>query len=268
MTFGSLFSGIGGLDLALEAFGHEVAWQAEIDPHARAVLAHHWPGVHCYKDVREIDGSAVRVDLVCGGFPCQPHSLAGKRRGTSDARWLWPEFCRIVREVRPSFVFVENVPGLRTSGLSVVLADLAALGFDAEWGCFSAAEVGAPHRRVRLHILAYATNGRAGRAVRLYPGTVSGASHGRMANGGHEDLEEEVARRALWPTPAARTGAAESNLIGTNSRPLNEVVHAQTPGQLNPTWVEWLMGFPPEHTACASSVTPSSGSKPRTRSKP
>lgn len=156
MTIGSLFSGIGGLEMGLGACGMgPVVWQCDSDPYARAVLAEHWPDVRRYNDVKEIDGNAARVDLVCGGFPCQPHSLAGKRRGMSDARWLWPEFARIIADVRPSAVFIENVPGLRTSGLSTVLADLAALGFDAEWGCFSACEVGAPHSRRRLFVLAY-----------------------------------------------------------------------------------------------------------------
>ncbi len=156
MTFGSLFSGIGGLDLALEAFGMSCAWQCDNDPAALAVLAHHWPTVRRYTDVREIDANAARVDVVCGGFPCQPHSLAGKRKGTSDARWLWPEFARIIEAVQPKAVFIENVPGLLTSGLRNVLADLARLGFDAEWLTVGACAVGAPHSRQRMFLLAYA----------------------------------------------------------------------------------------------------------------
>lgn len=138
----------------------QVLWQAECDPHALTVLAHHFPTVRRYTDVRDIDERAARVDVVCGGFPCQPHSLAGKRKGTSDERWIWPEFARIVGVLRPSLVFVENVPGLRTSGLQDVLADLASLGFDAEWDLFQAAEAGAPHRRRRLFVLAYANGDR------------------------------------------------------------------------------------------------------------
>lgn len=158
MTFrvGSLFSGIGGLDLALEAFGGEVVWQCDSDSFCRGVLAKHWPGVRCYEDVREIDGTAAQVDVICGGFPCQPVSVAGRRKGKSDARWLWPEFARIVSVLRPHAVFIENVPGLRSLGLRDVLADLAGLGFDAEWGCVTAAEVGAPHIRRRIFVLAYA----------------------------------------------------------------------------------------------------------------
>lgn len=157
MTIGSLFSGIAGLEAGLESLGlGPVLWQCDSDPAARRVLAARYPGVRCYEDVRQIDGSAARVQLVCGGFPCQPHSTAGKRKGTKDPRWLWPEFARVIEAVRPQAVFIENVPGLRSSGLSEVLADLADLGFDAEWDLFRASDVGAPHRRTRLFVLAHA----------------------------------------------------------------------------------------------------------------
>jgi DNA (cytosine-5)-methyltransferase 1 len=157
VKIGSLFSGIGGLELGIiaENPGAEVVWQAECDPYALKVLERHFPTVRRIDDVRKIDASVTRPDVICGGFPCQPHSLAGKRRGTSDERWLWPEFARIVGAVRPSAVFIENVPGLRTSGLRDVLADLADLGFDAVWDCFTAAEVGAPQLRRRLFVFAY-----------------------------------------------------------------------------------------------------------------
>src|SRR6266487_3849645 len=101
MRFGSLFSGIGGLDLGLERAGMECRWQVEIDPYCQAVLRKHWPGVPKYEDVRTISDELERVDLVCGGFPCQPVSLAGRRRGAADERWLWPEFARLLRVLRP-----------------------------------------------------------------------------------------------------------------------------------------------------------------------
>lgn len=158
MTVGSLFSGIAGLERGIERAnpGARVIWQAEANPYCRRVLARHYPGVRCYEDVRHVDERAERPDVICGGFPCQPVSLAGKRLGKEDPRWLWPEFARIVACLRPSAVFIENVPGLRTTGLRDVLADLARLGFDAEWDYFTAAETGAPHIRRRLFLLAYA----------------------------------------------------------------------------------------------------------------
>lgn len=132
-----------------------VAWQCEIDPYCRAVIAHHWPGVVCYDDIRSIDDTAERVDLICGGFPCQPVSLAGKGLAQEDPRWLWPEFARVVGLLRPRYVLVENVPGLVRRGLADVVGDLAALGYDAEWQVVSAASVGAPHLRERIFIVAY-----------------------------------------------------------------------------------------------------------------
>ncbi len=155
MIFGSLFSGIGGLDLALEAFGHTPVWQAEIDPFARDVLAKHWPKVRCYADVKEIDGRAERPDIICGGFPCQDISDAGLREGIDGERsGLWSEFVRIIRVLRPRVVFVENVAALLHRGMGRVLGDLASLGFDAEWAVFGAWETGTHFEGERLYLLA------------------------------------------------------------------------------------------------------------------
>lgn len=154
---GSLFAGIGGLELGLERAGlGPVAWQVEMDAFCRAVLAQHWPSVdRSVEDVRHAGSATLAaVDIICGGFPCQPASVAGKRRAQHDPRWLWPEFRRVVAELRPRVVVIENVRGLRTAGLRDVLADLAALGFDAEWACHLVSEIGAPHERPRLWILA------------------------------------------------------------------------------------------------------------------
>lgn len=162
IRIGSLFTGIAGLDRGVEQAlaqlgqASRVEWQAEKDPYARAVLAKHYPTVRRYEDVRDVDAHAPPVDLICGGFPCQDLSLAGKREGITGARsGLWSEFERCIRVLRPSLVLVENVPEL-AAYLGHVLGPLAELGFDAEWGLFSAAEVGAPHRRERMFILAYA----------------------------------------------------------------------------------------------------------------
>ena len=158
----SLFSGIGGLDLGLERAGMTVVGQVEIDPWCRKVLAKHWPEVPRHDDVRTAAGwwgDRAAPDLVCGGFPCQPASTAGKRRGPTDGRWLWPAMAGVIRHLRPRYVLVENVLGLSTAGLGDVLGDLAALGFDADWGVLSACAVGAPHPRARLFIVAHADDG-------------------------------------------------------------------------------------------------------------
>jgi DNA (cytosine-5)-methyltransferase 1 len=160
LTVGSLFAGIGGFDLAAERAGLEVKWQVEIDDFCNRVLEKHWPHVRRYRDVRTVGPELERVDVICGGFPCQPVSLAGARRAQSDERWLWPQFARLVRELRPHYVVVENVPGLLTAGFSDVLGDLAALGMDAEWESIPARAVGAKHKRERVWVVAYPSGSR------------------------------------------------------------------------------------------------------------
>lgn len=179
MLIGSLFSGIGGLELGVEAAtGGRVAWQVERDPWCRKVLARHWPDAARFDDVCAVGSELAAVDLICGGFPCQPASVAGARKGMSDDRWLWPQFARIVGVVRPRFVFVENVAGLLTlddgRAWGSVLGSLAALGYDAQWDVFRASDVGAPHRRERVFGLAYARGVDAQRRGR--PGAVAGES--------------------------------------------------------------------------------------------
>jgi DNA (cytosine-5)-methyltransferase 1 len=154
--FGSLFTGIGGMDKGLEDAGWECAFQIEINPYCTAILEKHWPNVPRFGDITEVDWNEVpAVDLLAGGFPCQPVSYAGKGKAQADHRWLWPHFARAIRALRPRLVLVENVPGLRGRGLDVVLGDLATIGYDAEWHCIPAAALGAPHRRDRVWIVAY-----------------------------------------------------------------------------------------------------------------
>ena len=156
-----LFSGIGGFSLGLERAGMRTVAFCECEPYARAVLRKHWPDVPCYDDVRTLTADrlardGIGVDLICGGFPCQDISFAGKGAGLAGERsGLWREFARLIGEIRPRFVIVENVSALLSRGLGDVLGDLAALGFDAEWHCIPASAVGAPHRRDRVWIVAY-----------------------------------------------------------------------------------------------------------------
>lgn len=157
LRVGSLFSGIGGLELGLESLGMEVAWQVEIDPFCREVLAHHWPNVRRFDDVRSVSSEDLEyVDVICGGYPCQPFSLAGKRKGKNDERHLWPEFHRLLRDLRPKYAILENVPGHLSMGFGEVLSDLHQIGYDAEWDIIAAADyrVGAPHLRKRLFVIA------------------------------------------------------------------------------------------------------------------
>ena len=156
-----LFSGIGGFSLGLERTkGFETVAFCEIEPYARRVLAKHWPGVPIYDDVTTLTASrleadGIAVDAICGGFPCQDISNAGNGAGLEGERsGLWFEFRRLIEEIRPAWVFIENVSALRSRGLEVVLGGLAALGYDAEWHCIPASAVGAPHQRDRVWIVA------------------------------------------------------------------------------------------------------------------
>jgi DNA (cytosine-5)-methyltransferase 1 len=166
MRIGSLFSGIGGLELGLEwaGVGHTI-WQVEQDPFCRDVLAQHWPDATRFNDVREVGAHNLEpVDVICGGFPCQDVSTLGKRAGMGEGTrsGLWVEFARIIGELSPSLVIVENTRGLESLGLHLVLADLRALGYRGERSFVPACAVGAPHTRSRLFILAYASRQRVG----------------------------------------------------------------------------------------------------------
>jgi DNA (cytosine-5)-methyltransferase 1 len=164
LTFGSLFAGIGGIDLGFERAGLQCKWQVEIDAYAQKVLAKHWPNVRRHDDVRTWpQPDTERVDIIAGGFPCQDISYAGKGAGLAGERsGLFYEAMRIVREVGPRFVVLENVAALLTRGMGDVLGTLASLGYDAEWHCIPAAAVGAPHRRDRVFIVSYAKGERFG----------------------------------------------------------------------------------------------------------
>ena len=157
ITFGSLFAGIGGIDLGLERAGMACAFQVEINDFCQKVLSKHWPKVQRFADIRELSGADLpRVDVLAGGFPCQDLSSAGKKAGIDGEKsGLWAEFARLVCEIRPQAVIVENVPGLFVSGMARVLGDLAELGDDAQWDSISAHSVGAPHIRDRVFIQAY-----------------------------------------------------------------------------------------------------------------
>jgi DNA (cytosine-5)-methyltransferase 1 len=156
LTVGSLFSGIGGIDLGLERAGMNVIWQSEIDPFACKVLKKHWPEVPNHGDIKEIKWHEIeRPDVICGGYPCQPFSTAGKRRGNQDPRHLWPWVRYAISQLRPRYAIMENVRGHLSMGGTDVLGDLAGIGYDAEWRVISAASVGANHKRDRIFIVAY-----------------------------------------------------------------------------------------------------------------
>jgi DNA (cytosine-5)-methyltransferase 1 len=164
MKHGSLFSGIGGFDLAATWMGWTNVFYCEKDRFCGRVLKYYWPQSDGYEDIRAFSAIKYRglIDVLSGGFPCQPFSIAGRRKGTADDRYLWPEMCRIIGEVRPRWVVGENVPGLLNWGRGMVFeqvqADLEAQGYKVWAVILPAAGVGAPHRRDRIWFIAHADN--------------------------------------------------------------------------------------------------------------
>lgn len=164
LTVGSCFSGIGGLELGLEwTGGFETKWQIEKEDYAAETLKIYFPGIELHRDIRTIDPARLKpADIICGGYPCQPFSYAGQRKGAEDERNLWPEMFRTICFLRPRYALLENVPGHLSKGFLDVLADLASIGFDAEWTTLSSCSVGAPHPRERLFAVAYTESKRVG----------------------------------------------------------------------------------------------------------
>lgn len=174
-----LFSGIGGFSLGLERAGMETVAFCENEPHARAILKKHWPDVPIHEDVSKLDGKQYRntVDVVCGGFPCQDLSVAGKQSGfDGDRSSLYKQMLRIISECLPRYAIFENVTGLLTGNdgrwFAQFLYDLASVGYDAEWHCIPASELGAHHHRDRVWIIAYPTQ--------QYDGSLHRKSHERQ----------------------------------------------------------------------------------------
>lgn len=241
-----LFSGIGGFSLGLERAGMTTLAFCEIDPYARAVLDARWPGVFCFEDVRTLSAELLdvlgidRPDLICGGFPCQDISLAGKGAGLAGERsGLFYEIARLAGEIRPRWLLLENVAALRSRGLDAVLRELAALGYDAQWHLIPASALGAPHRRDRIWIVANAGGGRCGRAEGDdLPASALGAPHRRdrvwivaHAAGERRDRREgDQERREPHREAAGRPQGDDGPWAGGQGRGTGIVAHAYSNG--------------------------------------
>lgn len=202
-----LFSGIGGFSLGLERAGMKTIAFCEIDKKAQMVLKKHWPDVPVFEDVSKLTKEDIneQVDVICGGFPCQDISFAGRGAGLEGARsGLWYEFHRLIKEIKPRYAIIENVSALRSRGLDEVLRGISEVGYDAEWHCIPASAVGAPHQRDRVWIVAYRSGTRAERLVT----TVDLGKAGPWGWRGEEDLREvyNAPERcgSSWPKPIIR----------------------------------------------------------------
>jgi len=262
MNIGSLCTGYGGLDMAIDG---DTVWVSDIDKHAAKLLAHRFPTVPNLGDLTAVDWESVEpVDILTAGYPCQPFSHAGKREGQNDDRHIWPHIANAIRVLRPGHVFLENVAGHLSLGFGDVLADLAQVGYDARWVCVRASDVGAPHRRERLFILA--TNTQRDRSDRWgNPIDVAGTSRTsetdseqRQRNGdtvsdssttppdsdqsGRKGAEPAERRHlSVWGDYAPAVEHWERTIGRPAPRPTMDSGNRPV---LNPAFVEWMMGLP------------------------
>lgn len=225
-----LFSGIGGFSYAGEKLvgGYETVAFCEYDKHAQKVLRKHWPDTEIIDDVRELANDADRfrglVDIVVGGYPCQPFSLAGVRRGDKDDRHLWPEMLRIIQAVRPTWVIGENVAGHISMGLDTVLSDLETAGYQARCFVIPAVAADAPHRRDRCWIVAHAdSHGEPVGTVneqRMARAVVGNTEHdGSSASGDISKLQREFDRQAEKTQQSAGSSSRAGEGVATSAKP-------------------------------------------------
>ncbi|MFH5187129.1 DNA (cytosine-5-)-methyltransferase [Paenibacillus sp. TAB 01] len=229
----SLFSGIGGIDLACEWAGIKTVAFCEWAEFPRKVLRKHWPGVPIYEDVRTLSKERLDTDgigsieLIHGGYPCQPFSHAGQRKGTEDDRHLWPEYFRLVKELRPRWVVGENVAGHVTLGLDIVLTDLEGEGYTARPFIIPAAAVNAPHRRDRVFVVAHSNqqhgnDGRHGAGKifreRSTQAVISGGKTDVADSNGERELQSEGVIGESW----GWTGNGSEDVTNTSSAGLQE----------------------------------------------
>ena len=247
MRIGSLCSGIGGLDLAVEQhYGATLTWCADNDRHAATVMRRHWPDAPNLGDITAVDWGRVQpVDIITAGYPCQPFSQAGKRQGSNDERHLWPYIRDAIDTLRPSVVVLENVTGHLSLGGREVVGSLTELGYCVRWGVVRAADAGAAHRRARWFCAATITNTRGKRHGRGQDGAVVGRvgtpAEGQRRHDGAARQESAHRDPAVFGPYAAAIARWEAVTGQAAPEPIE-------PGPLlSVAFTEWLMGYPAGH---------------------
>ena len=274
LTHLSLFSGIGGLDIAAEMAGISTVGQCEWADFQTKILEKHWPDVPRWRDIRTLTGESFyertglrTVDVISGGFPCQPFSFAGKRQGTGDDRYLWPEMLRVIREIRPTWVIGENVPGIVNMALDKVLSDLEDEGYSSQAFIVPACGVDAPHRRDRVAILAYSRS----KCVGSNRPTATASENGGQRDDDGGGKEETICRKpgAYKSGTVGMVDGVSESIHETDSisdqqymegskteqihrggyyrSQLHELLECSPRGRIgwtNPQFLEWLMGYP------------------------
>ena len=246
MKIGSLCTGYGGLDMAVEAyFNAETVWTCEFDKHASKVIEQRIKKPN-YGNLKTTDWTQVEpIDILTAGYPCQPFSQAGLRKGAEDERHLWPYIKEIIRQLRPEYVVLENVRGHFGLGFREVLCDLTSIRYDARWTLIRASDVGAPHRRERLFILAYANSPRRARAKSCL---IQKAQSRHSSSHFDEYTDTDSERRSLVTDDSrAQRNKGQSQSI---ARELVQAIYNQEipapldEGKLNVKFVEYMMGLP------------------------
>jgi DNA (cytosine-5)-methyltransferase 1 len=290
MTHGSLFSGIGGFDLAAEWMGWQNIFHCEIGEFPRKILKHHFPNSICYEDIKKTDFTKHRgeIDIISGGFPCQPYSNAGKRRGKEDDRHLWPEMLRVIREVQPRFVVGENVSGLLTWNNGMVfheiITDLENEGYETQAFVIPACATNAPHQRFRIWFIAHSNNARTNERMQFdrerkendeqWRGPSQSEYRENGINGIITDTESQRTREQSsenrgWEDRRFDNDGEEGNVADSNCKRhekritttesqinrhdsivkrILQTTQTGSNSQLNPLFVAEMMGFPPNWT--------------------
>ena len=260
LRIGSLFSGYGGLDIGVQAvFAAEVAWHVEHDPAPSRILEHHHPATPNHGDITLVDWPQVEpVHILTGGYPCQPFSTIGKRKGDQDARHLWPYYAAAIRSLRPRYAVLENVAGHLSLGFDRVLGDLAELGYDTDWIRLPASAAGAPHRRERVFILAHPANksGRVRDRDHLRPRRVPGGRRSPAGQGASSDTDDigsnrNRGTRNRWDEPSDdRVDDAVWGKYLAAIRTWEDASGRRAPwpghpgGGVTTEFTEWMMGLP------------------------